>query len=115
MMPIDKCSFGVMVIDGTAYTSDLIIYPDGRVVDHWRRKSGHRLSPSDIDTLIKSNPEVIVAGMGASGLMKPEPELKTLLQKNNITLIAEPNEKAIKSFNSLLGSKAVSGCFHLTC
>ncbi|MBW2179810.1 MAG: hypothetical protein JRG81_05490 [Deltaproteobacteria bacterium] len=112
---IDKCSFGVMVINGKMYSSDLIIYPDGRVADHWRRQSGHRLSSDDIDSLIQSKPEVIVAGMGASGMMKPEPELGDLLQKNNITLIAEPNDRAIKTFNALLDSKKVSACFHLTC
>jgi len=112
---IDTCAFGVMVIDSKTYTSDLIIYPDGRVIDHWHRKSGHRLSSDDIDSLIKSKPEVIVAGMGSSGLMKPEPELERLLQKKSIDFIPEPNEKAIKSFNALLDSKKVSACFHLTC
>lgn len=112
---IDSCSFGNIVINGTTYTSDLIIYPDGRIVDHWRRKSGHRLSSADIDALIKSKPEVIIAGKGASGLMNPEPNLETLLKKNNITLIAEPNDQAIHTFNSLLDSKRVGACFHLTC
>jgi len=112
---IDSYSFGNIVIDGTPYASDLIIYPDGRIVDHWRRNSGHRLSSSDIDSLIQSKPEVIVVGMGASGMMKPEPELKTLLKQNSITMIAEPNDKAINVFNDLLGSKKVSACFHLTC
>ena len=50
---IDNSSFGQMVIDGTMYTSDLIIYPDGRVTDSWWRQSGHRLSSVDIDGLIK--------------------------------------------------------------
>ena len=112
---IDTCSFGVMVIDGTTYTSDLIIYPDGQVVDHWRRKSGHRLSPDDIRSLIQSKPEIIVAGTGSSGMMKPESGLESLLQKNDISFIAQPNEKAVKIFNDLLDSKKVSACFHLTC
>ncbi len=102
---IDAYAFGVMVIDGTIYTSDLMIYPDGRIVDHWQRRHGHRLSSGDIASLIESKPEVIVAGMGASGQMKPEPGLHELLQKNNITLIAEPNDKALKTFNTLLDSK----------
>lgn len=112
---IDHCAFGVIVVDGTTYTSDLIIYPDGRVADHWRRKSGHVLSSDDIDFLIQSKPDVIVAGMGASGMMKPEPRLKHVLQKSNIALIAEPNDNALKSFNALLENKKVGACFHLTC
>lgn len=112
---IDEISFGAIVINGKTYTSDLIIYPNGRVTDHWWRKSGHQLSQADIELLIQTKPEVIVAGMGANGLMKPEPELETFLQKNNIALIAEPNEKAIKSFNTLFESKKIGACFHLTC
>lgn len=112
---IDKFSFGTIIINGKTYSSDLIICPDGRIKDQWWRKNGHRLSPADIESLIQTKPEVIVAGMGSPGLMKPEPELKQLLQKNNIALIAEPNDKAIKSFNALLESKKVGACFHLTC
>jgi hypothetical protein len=112
---IDEISFGVIIIDGKTYTSDLIIYPDGGVKDQWWRKNGHQLSPTDIESLIQTKPDVIIAGMGANGLMKPEPELETFLQKNNIALIAEPNDKAIQSFNTLLESKKVGACFHLTC
>ena len=112
---IDNYSFGIMVINGKTYTSDLIIYPDGRITDHWRRKSGHKLSSDDIDSLVKSNPEVIVAGMGINGLMKPQPGLEAFLQKKDISLISEPNDNAINIFNTLLSSKKISACFHLTC
>lgn len=81
---IETCSFGLIVIDGKKYTSDLIIYPDGDIADYWRRKSGHRLSSDDIGELIKSGPEVIIAGTGVSGLMKSEKELEGLLHKKNI-------------------------------
>lgn len=112
---IDNCAFGVMVIDGKTYTSDLIVYPDGRVVDHWRRKNSHRLSSDDMDSLIKLNPEVIIVGTGVHGQMKPEPDLESFLKKNNIELIAEPNHTAITTFNALTNRKKVSACFHLTC
>ena len=42
-------------------------------------------------------------------------ELGQYSKKNNIDLIAEPNDKAIQSFNTLLESKKVGACFHLTC
>ena len=112
---INEFSFGVMVINGTTYTSDLIIYPDGRIVDNWRRESGHRLSEEDIRSLIQTKPDVIVAGMGVSGRMKPMSDLEAVLQRKNISLIAEPNDRAVKIFNDLLNSKTVSACFHLTC
>ena len=83
-MRIDNFEFGSIVIDGKRYTSDLIIYPDGRVVTSWRRKRGHRLSGDDIVELVDSQPEVIIAGTGVSGLVKPEKELQETLQKKSI-------------------------------
>jgi hypothetical protein len=112
---IESFSFGFIVINGTKYTSDLIIYPDGVVEDSWRRKSGHRLSTDDIDGLIKSEPEVIVAGTGVSGLMKPEKLLVKLLNQKRIKFISQPNQEAIEVYNNLLSKNRVGACFHLTC
>ena len=112
---IESFAFGFIVINGTKYTSDLIIYPDGHVEDLWRRKSGHRLSTGDIDKLIKSEPEVIVAGAGVSGLMKPEKQLEKLLNQKGIKFISQPNQEAIKAYNNLLSKNRVGACFHLTC
>ena len=112
---IESFAFGFIVINGTKYTSDLVIYPDGHVEDLWRRKEGHRLSNVDIDRLIKSEPEVIVAGAGIHGLMKPEKQLEELLNIKGIKFISRPNQEAIKSYNSLLTKNEVGACFHLTC
>ena len=112
---ITSCSFGVMVIEGKKYTSDLIIYPDGNIEDSWWRRKGHGLSLDDISKLIESKPEVIIAGTGASGLMRPEPELDKVLLKKGIRFIAQPNRKAIKIYNELSFTKRVGACFHLTC
>jgi len=112
---IESFSFGLIVINGTKYNSDLVIYPDGHVEDLWRRKSGHRLSTDDIDKLIKSDPEVIVAGSGVSGLMKPEKQLEKLLNQKGIKFISQPNREAIKAYNNLLSKNRVGACFHLTC
>ena len=112
---IDDCAFGRIVIDGKVYTSDLIIYPDGHVEDNWWRKSGHRLSSGDIRKLIKSRPDVIIAGKGVSGQMKPEKELENMLHKKRIEFIAESNRKAMESYNKLAPKERVGACFHLTC
>ena len=114
-MRIDNFEFGSIVIDGKRYTSDLIIYPDGRVVTSWRRKSGHRLSGDDIVELVDSQPEVIIAGTGVSGLVKPEKELQETLQKKSIEFLAAPNQKAMELFNDLSSKKRIGACFHLTC
>jgi len=112
---IESFAFGFMVINGTKHTSDLVIYPGGHVEDLWQRKNGHRLSAFDIDRLIKSEPEVIVAGAGINGRMKPEKQLESLLNKKGIKFISRPNQEAIQVYNNLLSKNQVGACFHLTC
>ena len=114
-MKIDICSFGVLVIDGKKYTSDLVIYPDGHVADSWYRKSGHRLSKDDIDQLIASYPEVIIAGTGMDGRVMPEKQLEELLVKSGIEFYPAPNKKAAELFNQFTSEKRTGACFHLTC
>lgn len=112
---IDTFSFGSIVIDGKKYMSDLVIFPNGHVVDSWRRKSGHRLSGDDIRTLIESEPDVIIAGTGVNGLVIPDKELEKILSQTGIDFIYAPNQKAIELYNDLITKKSVGACFHLTC
>jgi len=114
-MRIDTLAFGSIVIDDRKYASDLIIYPDGRVKTSWRRKKGHRLSRDDINGLIASQPEVIIAGTGVYGLVKPEKDLQKMLQKKGIEFFPARNKKAMELFNELSSKKRMGACFHLTC
>jgi len=114
-MHIDAYSFGRMVFDGRTYTSDLIIYPDGRVQDSWWRQSGHTLSVADIQTLADSRPQVVIAGTGASGIMKPDTEVKDFLKQRGIEFRALPTAEAVGAFNEIPASIRVGACFHLTC
>ena len=112
---IDACSFGVIVIDGIKHTSDLLIYPGGRIVEPWWRKSGHILSSDDIRELIESEPECIIAGTGVSGQVRPEKTLEKILHQKGITFIAAPNHDAMSRYNEISHKKRVGACFHLTC
>jgi hypothetical protein len=112
---IESYSFGRMVIDGKTFSSDIMIYPDGHVRDSWWRKQGHRLSVDDISDLVDCGPQVIIAGTGAYGIMKPDPDLARLLSANGIELIAVPTETAVETYNKLCNEKKAGACFHLTC
>ena len=112
---INSCAFGSIVIDGKKYVSDLIIFPNGNVTDSWRRKRGHRLSIDDIQNLLESEPETVIAGTGASGLMRPENGLEKNLAEKGIEFFAAPNQQAIELYNELVLKKRVAACFHLTC
>ena len=112
---IERLSFSTIVIDGRTYTDDLIILPDGKILKPWWRQKGHQLSLEDLRDLIYSSPEVIIAGTGVSGNMKPEKNLLKELSRLAIELIAKPNNKAIEIYNSMDPGKRVGACFHLTC
>jgi hypothetical protein len=112
---IDFFEFGSMVIDGRRYTSDLIIYPDGRVRDGWRRGRGHVLTRTDVQTLVGSGSETIIAGTGIHGRMQPEPGLENMLEKMGIQFMAGPNDQAVAWYNHRSATFKVGACFHLSC
>jgi hypothetical protein len=112
---INAFAFGSMVIDGRSYHSDLIVFPDGRVQDSWRRLQGHVLSQQDISALIASGSEIIIAGTGVNGRMRPEDALERYLSKKNIRFMAGPNAQAVDWFNDSYQERKVGACFHLTC
>ena len=113
---IELYQFGLVVIDGRQYTSDVLIYPDGRIDPSWWRKEGHRLALEDIQPLIDQAPEVMLAGTGASGLMRIDAELRDFLAGSGIEFIAAPTKQAVSLYNErLLRKQKVAACLHLTC
>ena len=114
-MRIESYSFGVMKVDGVEYSADLIVFPD-RIKSNWWRKQGHSLAIEDLDDVLEFKPEVLIVGIGASGLMQIPASTKKVLQEEGIELIAENTGRAWQLFNEQIqkGKKAV-GAFHLTC
>lgn len=114
---IESYQFGVMVINGERYTSDVIVFPE-RVIDGWWRKEGHKVHLEDLREILKHEPkpEVLILGTGYHGLVKIPSKVKTALKSQGIELTAQPTREAWKTFNELLESgKQVAGAFHLTC
>lgn len=114
---IDSYDFGVIVINGKRYTSDIIVFPE-RVIDGWWRREGHRLCVEDLKEIFKREPkpEVLVVGTGYYGLVKVSPEVENALKSHGIELVAQPTREACQTFNELLKSnRRVAGTFHLTC
>ncbi len=112
---IEKSDFGSIQVDGKRYTTDIIIYPNGRVADNWWRKHGHRLSLADIEDLIAAEPELIVIGSGVYGRMLPETGLEEALRARGIMLVMDATGNAITRFNDLQPTRRIGGGFHLTC
>jgi hypothetical protein len=113
---INKYFFGRMTIAEKKFTSDLIIYADGRIQDNWKRNKGHRLFPDDIAMLIDAAPKKLIIGTGSFGLMKVSESLIDFCKKRGIEVEACRTAEAVKRFNEAAKSgKAVAACFHLTC
>ena len=115
---ITSYSFGRMVIAGRTYTSDLIIFPDGRIRDNWYRKSGHLLIPEDLAALTAARPELIIAGTGANGRMALADGLAPGLSDQGIEIRAMETARAVTLYNDLIAKgdgRPVGACFHLTC
>lgn len=114
MRKIDSYRFGQVEIEGQAYCSDLIIYPD-RIDSHWWRKEGHSLHVEDLSGVVKARPELLLVGTGQLGMMKIPQDTKDFLASLGIALVAEDTEKACESFNRIVGERNVVFAVHLTC
>ena len=114
MNTIDSYHFGQIVINGKKYSSDVIIFLD-RVQGDWRRNKSHELSLEDLTGVIAQNPEVLIVGTGASGLMRVLPEVHRELEARHIQLIAQPTSEACDLYNQLSPSQRVIAALHLTC
>ncbi len=114
MNRIDSYQFGQIVINGQKYTSDVIIFPD-RVQGDWWRDDSHKLTPRDITGIMNENPEVLLVGTGASGLMRVLPEVTREAEARNIQLIAQPTREACDTYNQLSPTQRVVAALHLTC
>ena len=113
-MKIDSYDFGRIVVDGTAYSSDVIIYPD-RVDADWWREEGHRLSPRDVEGVLEYKPDVIIVGTGFHGAMSVPKDVEDHIVSKGIRLIVSTTKDACKSYNEMEESGKVVGAFHLTC
>lgn len=115
MPKINSYDFGRIVIDGEEINSDLIIYPDGTIERGWWRKSGHQLCSDDITKLLQSEPDILIIGSGANGMMVPDDELLQIFDAMSIEIHILPTGQAIELYSETDQSKCVGLCLHLTC
>jgi hypothetical protein len=113
-MIIDSYTFGKIVVNGTTYTADLIIFPD-RIHSEWWRKKGHLLQVTDLEEVLRESPDTLIIGTGYSGVMKVDSEVIQQLKKLNINYSIERTGKAVDLYNGKKKSAKVVAAFHLTC
>jgi hypothetical protein len=114
-MHIDSYRFGRLVVDGSTYTSDCLIFPQ-TVRNNWRRKEGHRLSVEDLEEVFAMSPDVLVIGCGADGVMQVPDEVCRALEEKGVRPEVLDTTAAVKRFNELCETGAnVAAALHLTC
>lgn len=113
-MRIHHYSFGSMEINGRTYDQDLIIFRE-KIISGWWRKEGHSLALKDLEKVIDYEPDLLIVGTGAYGVMRvPSATLKALEEKGIETICLNTRD-AVDLFNRQNAGKKVVGAFHLTC
>jgi hypothetical protein len=114
-MDNNEYAFGKIIVDGTAYTADVIITPE-KVIDGWWRKEGHRLDKSDLGEILDAHPDCLLVGTGYYGRMKVPEETIDYLHSKNIQVEAIPTTDAVTRLSELQKEYArIVAAFHLTC
>jgi len=113
-MMIESYDFGRITIDGKRYSTDLLVFPN-KIKTDWWRKEGHRLQIADLKEVLEAKPEVLVVGIGYSGMMVVPPETRKYIESEGIQLVVQKTAEACQTFNRLVESRKVVAALHLTC
>jgi len=111
---IDAYQFGKVVVDGAAYTQDIIIFPD-RVLENWWREEGHSLTAGDLETVFIAKPSLLIIGLGASSRMHIPAETLAAIRDVGIRVKALPTREACALYNEVKDGEHVIAGLHLTC
>lgn len=114
-MPIERCEFGRIVVDGEVYTVDSILSPDGVEPDWWRT-DGHTLTREDVRPLLEKMPSVLIIGTGMDGHLRVSPDMLLYMADHCSEVHVEKTPRAADIYNHALAShhRPVAG-MHLTC
>jgi hypothetical protein len=113
MPAIDDYRFGSIVIDGRAYSRDVIVLPR-RVVANWWRKDGHSLVFEDLAEVVTELPPNLIVGSGAFGRMQPDPRAIDELERRGIRVEILSTDLAVDRYRQLDPTTAAAA-LHLTC
>ena len=121
----EKTEFGSITISGMTYNHDVYLHVDGKIEkrdkSHSERIKGHRsLCIWELKNIIDQGPEVLLIGMGQSGILPMSAEteqwLETIKKEKDIEIVKDKTPNILEKTNQLLNSnKKIAGIFHTTC
>lgn len=110
---IDEFKFGFFRINGKEYYDDIKIF--GNSVKQWHREK-HTLKLDNLKDILEFNPELLIVGQGATGLLEVPENIKSQLKQRNIKLIIDKTHVACDLYNKAVSeNKKVAAIFHATC
>ncbi len=113
-MFIGDYEFGRIIINGKAYTNDVIIVGD-TVHANWWRKSGHELHMDDLSEITEAEPDVLVVGTGYHGRMRVLESTKKGLEHIGCELVVQKTNEAVETYNEHESKRKVAAALHLSC
>jgi hypothetical protein len=119
MAKIDSFNFGFIVVDDKQYTHDVIILPDGTVKgrDGGKGRLGsHSIARSEIESLTRAQPDVILIGTGVQGMARLARDAEHFLMEPDFNLTLLPSPQIVKKYNqSIEDGEKVAALIHVTC
>ncbi len=107
---IQEYKLGAFIIEGKQFIGSIKIVD--KKVRYWEREN-LVLDVKDIEELLRIQPEFIVIGTGAGGLLKVPDSVKQAISSKGISMITAKTQDAIKKFNELFkDKKKVAGIFN---
>ncbi len=124
-MRFNKTKFGKIWIDDEKYNHDVYLYPNGTIEkrdkSHSPRIGGHRsLSEWELERILESNPDILIIGMGQSGVLPftkgVEEKVNELNSRKGVEIIKGNTPDILERANGALNSgKKVAAIIHTTC
>ena len=119
MAKIDRFNFGFIVVDEKQYVHDIIILPDGTVRERTSGKGrlgSHTISRSEMETLVKASPDVILIGTGFQGMARLARDAEYYRMEPDLDIIMEYSPEAVKEYNRhIQDGEKVAALIHVTC
>jgi hypothetical protein len=119
MARIESFNFGSIVVDEKQYSHDIIILPDGTVRERnsVRGRLGHHsITRSEIESLAKGQPDIILIGTGMDGMARLAKDAEFYLQEPDINLTLLPSLQIVKKYNQYIeDGEKVAALIHVTC
>jgi hypothetical protein len=110
---IESALFGSFIIDGRKYESDVVVSWNGEVKD---RPKSHEFTNAELNSILMSDPEVVVVGTGHSGVLKVAHDAEVTARLGGVEMVVKSTPQAVQEYHKFarLGKRVVA-VLHSTC